>query len=242
LEEIAMRYGSAVVQYQSIVVATLLASATLAAPALAQSTERFDALWSHARLYAGSEDSFIRSVQLSGRFQVDQAYLDSGDEEYSDTNLRRMRLGVKVAFLDNFLLHAEAEYDPQDGDPVYQRLTDTYVAWSPNDALELTVGKHGVAFTLDGMTSSKELLAIDRSNLANNIWFTEEYMPGLSVAGEVEKFSYTVGVFSAGDANRGFGDSNGGEFFLGTIGYDFASRFDAKKAQLNINYVDNERR
>jgi phosphate-selective porin OprO/OprP len=202
-------------------------------------TESFDQLWSRTRLYASS-DTFIRSVQLSGRFQVDQAYVDSGDEEHSETNLRRMRLGVKVAFLDHFRLHAEAEYDPQDGEPVYQRLTDTYVAWSPSDALELTVGKQGAAFTLDGMTSSKDLLTIDRSNLANNIWFTEEYIPGVTIAGELGKLSYNAGLFSSGAIDRGFGDSNGGEFFLGTVGYDFASQLGAKKAQLNFNYVDNE--
>ena len=202
-------------------------------------TESFDRLWSHARLYSAS-DTFIRSVQLSGRFQVDQAYVDSGTEEHSESNLRRMRLGVKVAFLDHFLLHAEAEYDPQDGEPVYQRLTDMYVAWSPSDALKLTVGKHGAAFTLDGMTSSKELLAIDRSNLANNIWFTEEYIPGVSVAGELGKISYNAGLFSSGEIDRGFGDSNGGEFFLGTVGYDFAAQFGSDKAELNVNFVDND--
>ena len=222
-------------------IAALIVLTMIGATANAQSTtERFDALWSRARLYTGDADSFIKSVQLSGRFQVDQAYVDSGDEEHSETNLRRMRLGVKVAFLEHFLLHAEAEYDPQDGEPVYQRLTDTYVAWSPSDAVELTIGKHSAPFTMDGMTSSKNLITIDRSNLANNIWFTEEYVPGVSVAGEIAKFSYNAGIFSSGDIDRGFGDSNGGEFFLGTVGYDFASRFGAEKAQLNVNYVDND--
>jgi phosphate-selective porin OprO/OprP len=238
-----MRYGPQFQRLSAVLTrgASLLIFATLGAAANAQtSTDRFDALWSRARLYTGTADSFIKSVQLSGRLQVDQAYVDSGDEEHSETNLRRMRLGIKVAFLEHFLLHAEAEYDPQDGEPVYQRLTDTYVAWHPNDAVELTIGKQGAGFTMDGMTSSKDLIAIDRSNLANNIWFTEEYVPGVSVAGEVEKFSYNAGVFSSGDINRGFGDSNGGEFFLGTVGYDFASRFGAQKAQLNFNYVDNE--
>jgi phosphate-selective porin OprO/OprP len=90
------------------------------------------------------------------------------------------------------------------------------------------------------MTSSKELIAIDRSNLANNIWFTEEYVPGLSVAGKLDKLSYHVGVYSSGDINRGFGDSNGGEFWLGTVGYDFAERLGVDEALLNVNIVSNE--
>jgi phosphate-selective porin OprO/OprP len=90
------------------------------------------------------------------------------------------------------------------------------------------------------MTSSKELIAVDRSALTNNIWFTEEYIPGITVTGEVGKLSYNTGFFTSGDINRGFGDSNGGEFFLGTVGRDFAESFGAKKAMLNFNYVDNE--
>lgn len=201
---------------------------------------RFDDLWSHAQLYAGRPGSFVDEVTFTGRLQVDQAYVDSGAEDHSETNLRRMRLGFEIGFLEDFTLHAEAEYDPQDGEPVYRRLTDAYFAWSPSEPFELTIGKHGAEFTLDGMTSSEQLLAIDRSNLANNIWYTEEYIPGVSVNGERGNFSYNAGIFSAGDIGRGFGSSDGGEFFLGTAGFDFASRLGARKALARVNYVHNE--
>ena len=204
------------------------------------STETFGDLWSHARLFANaSEDAAIKSVVLSGRVQYDYAYVDSGDEEYSDSDFRRFRFGFKVGFRHDLVFHAEAEYAPSE-DPVYQKLTDTYIAWSPNDAVEVTVGKQGANFTMDGMTSSKELIAIDRSALTNNIWFTEEYVPGITVTGEVGKLRYDAGYFSSGSANRGFGDSDGGEFFLGTVGYDFDERLGANKAELAFNYVDNE--
>jgi phosphate-selective porin OprO/OprP len=207
----------------------------------AQSSEsRYDALWDRAAVYTGESDSLLRSVELSGRFQVDQAYVDSGDESHSETNLRRMRLGAKIQFRDDWLFHAEAEYDPQDGEPVYQRLTDAYVAWSPSDAVELTVGKHGAPFTMDGMTSSKELIAIDRSNLTNNIWFTEEYIPGVSVEGGVGRWRYHAGFYSSGSKNRGFGDSDGGEFMLGTVRYDLAEQLGADEAVLSLNLVDND--
>jgi hypothetical protein len=49
--------------------------------------------------------------------------------------------------------------------------------------LALTFGKQAVNFTMDGSTSSKELIAIDRSNLTNNLWFTEEYLPGVGLSG-----------------------------------------------------------
>ncbi len=220
----------------AIILLTLLATT-----ATAQQTESgYDQFWSLASLYSGREGSSVQSVALSGRLQFDQAILDSGDEDHDEFNLRRLRMGVKVEFLHNFTFQTEAEFDPQDGNPFYRRLTDTYVAWSPNAALELTVGKHGVAFTMDGQTSSKELLAINRSNLTNNIWFTEEYVPGISVSGEKNGLIYNVGYFSSGEKNRGFGQFNGNMFVLATIGHDFADSLGVNEALLRFNFVDNE--
>lgn len=220
----------------AIILLTLFATT-----ATAQQTESgYDQFWSLASLYSGREGSGVQSVALSGRLQFDQAILDSGDEDHDEFNLRRLRMGVKVEFLHNFTFQTEAEFDPQDGNPFYRRLTDTYVAWSPNAALELTVGKHGVAFTMDGQTSSKELLAIDRSNLTNNIWFTEEYVPGISVSGEKNGLIYNVGYFSSGEKNRGFGQFNGNMFVLATIGHDFADSLGVNEALLRFNFVDNE--
>jgi phosphate-selective porin OprO/OprP len=222
---------------RSLLVAALLTSTQ----AIGQEEgSRFDGLWSHADLWSGTSESIVQSVALSGRFQVDQANVDSGHESFSDLNLRRFRFGVKMKFGAGLRLHAEAEVDPNGGDLGYKRLTDAYVAWSPGDALELTVGKHGVGFTMDGQTSSKDLLTIDRSNLTNNIWFVEEYIPGISVNGEKNGFVYDVGVFASGEQNRGFGELNGREFVLVTIGRDFSERLSANEALFRFNYVDND--
>ena len=78
-----------------------------------------------------------------------------------------------------------------------------------SDLFALTVGKQGVPFTMDGSTSSKELLAIDRSNLANNMWFPEEYMPGISSSGGRSNWVYQLGIYSGGSANREFGELTG---------------------------------
>jgi phosphate-selective porin OprO/OprP len=179
-------------------------------------------------------------VALSGRLQYDYAHLESGDEYFSDANLRRLRFGVKAGFLKTFTVHAEADFHPEDGDIGYKKLTDAYVSWNPSNAMKLTVGKHSVGFTMDGQTSSKELLTIDRSNLTNNIWFTEEYIPGISMSGEKSGIVYNLGYFSSGSANRGFGHFDAGKFVLATIGHDFGQKLSAKKALLRLNYVDNE--
>jgi len=222
-------------------VAVLIAGLLAAAGVMAQEDDsRFDRLWSHTSLWSRGADARVQSVVLTGRFQVDQANVDSGDDSFSDLDLRRFRFGVKAKFGAGLRLHAEGEFDPNGGDLGYKRLTDAYVAWSPNAAVEVAVGKQSVAFTMEGQTSSKELLTIDRSNLANNMWFTEEYIPGVSVSGEKSGFVYDVGKFSSGEKNRGFGDHNGGEFLLVTIGRDLSDRFSAADALLRFNYVDNE--
>jgi phosphate-selective porin OprO/OprP len=101
----------------------------------------------------------------------------------------------------------------------------------------LTVGKHAAPFTLDGATSSRELLTIDRSNLANNIWFPQEYLPGVSISGRRAPWTYRAAIFSSGAMNREFGEFSGGTSTLGVVGYDFASALDAEEALLTANYV-----
>jgi phosphate-selective porin OprO and OprP len=142
-----------------------------------------------------------------------------------------------VTLFRTFTLHGEVELNPQERDPFYVRFTDLYVQWSRSGRFAVTAGKHGVPFTMDGSTSSKELLAIDRSNLTNNIWFPQEYIPGVSVSGRLAPWIYRVGVFSAGEANREFGEFNGGVFTLGVLGYDFAQSLGVKEALLAGNYV-----
>jgi phosphate-selective porin OprO/OprP len=90
---------------------------------------------------------------------------------------------------------------------------------------------------MDGGTSSKELLTIDRSNLANNIWFPQEYLPGASVSGRVAPWNYRVGMYSAGEANKEFGTFDGSAAILGVVGYDFAKALAVKEALLSANYV-----
>jgi phosphate-selective porin OprO/OprP len=217
----------------------LMALAALTASA-DEAPNGYDKVWDVAEVYTGSEDDFFQSFALTGRLQLDLAYVESEDDDHGEFNVRRFRLGFKTVFADHFTLHLEGEFNPQEADPLYTRLTDAYLAWSPKSAVKLTAGKHSAGFTLDGMTSSKSLLTIDRSALANNMWFTEEYMPGLSVSGKASRWQYFAGIFSSGGKDPEFGDFKGGEFILLTLGYDFAEALGVDEALLRVNLVDNE--
>jgi phosphate-selective porin OprO/OprP len=139
--------------------------------------------------------------------------------------------------LNTFTIHSEVDLDLQDHDPVYNKLTDAYIKWSPSKAFNLTVGKHGVKFTHDGSTSSTQLISIDRSNIANNFWFPEEYIPGVSVNGEVGNWLYNVGYFTSGEATPEFGEFNAGSFGLVSLGYNLTDVLGVDKAILRADFV-----
>ena len=187
---------------------------------MAQST--YDAIWKFAEWYRNDGNGAVQSVLFSGRFQYEFAAVNADQGKHDEWNVRRMRLGVRSELFDQFTVHVEADFNPQERDPFYKRLTDAYVEWEASDIFALTVGKQGVPFTMDGSTSSKELLTIDRSNLANNMWFPQEYMPGVSVSGGRSNWVYQLGVYSGGSANREFGEFDGSAFGFLSLGYDFS--------------------
>jgi phosphate-selective porin OprO/OprP len=205
--------------------------------AAGERTSPYDNIWKLATLYENKENPIVQTVSFSGRFQHELALVRADEGNLDEWNLRRMRLGPRVTLFRTFTVHAEVELNPQESDPLYVRFTDLYVQWSRTGRLALTVGKQGVPFTMDGSTSSKELLAIDRSNLSNNIWFPQEYIPGVSVSGRLAPWVYRGGVYSAGGANREFGEFDGSVFGLALVGYDFAKSLGAKEALLSGSYV-----
>lgn len=199
----------------------------------------FEDLWNVPTIYRGEDGGALDELRIVGRLHLDNYVVESDVGDASDLVVRRARLGARARLLDNLEAHVETELDLEGG-PLYSRLTDAYLAWRFSDVAQVKVGKHSVKFTLDGATSSNELLTIDRSNVANNFWFTDEYIPGVSVSGRSGAWSYNTGVFSGGRSNSEFGDFDGGYFWLGSLGRDFAQPLGVKKALLRADYVYNE--
>ena len=197
----------------------------------------YDDIWRFAEWHEAQDGPTVQSVLFSGRFQYEYAAVNGDHESHQEWNVRRFRLGVKSTFLNQFTLHTEAAFNPQETDPFYVGLTDFYLEWSRSERMALTFGKQSVGFTMEGSTSSKDLLTIDRGNLTNNLWFSREYMSGVSVSGELSNWIYQVGAYSAGEANREFGRFNGSYFGLLVIGYDFAESLGVGEALLAGNYV-----
>ena len=197
----------------------------------------FDRIWQFAEWYSNDDNPVIQSMTLSGRVQYEYGQVEDRGVTHDEWNLRRTRFGAEWGLFHQFTLHLEAGFNPQERDPLYKRLTDFNLEWSRSRSLAITVGKQGVPFTIDGSTSSKELLTIDRSNLANNMWFPQEYMPGIAVSGEQGSWVYQTGIYSAGEQNREFGNFSAGAFTLVSIGYDLAESLGVDEALLRGNYI-----
>lgn len=200
----------------------------------------YDRIWGLARLYSNPDNRWIQELSVVGRQQVDWYVFEKDKGHADDFVNRRTRIGLKARVFQTVTLHSEVDLNLEGEGEVYTRLTDAYVKWSPDKRANVTVGKHGAKFTLDGGTSSTSLITIDRSNIANNFWFPEEYVPGVSVNGEVGKWSYNAGYFSSGDADSEFGDFSAGSFLLLSGGYDFAAIAGADKGLLRADYVRQE--
>ena len=213
------------------------ASAQTAPPPETEPSQ-YDKVWRNfTEWYSDDANPVVQRVLLSGRFHYDFAVIDSDQGDHDEWNVRRLRIGPRITLLRQLTFHAEVELDPQRHDPLYVRFTDFYLQWARNPRLVLTAGKQSAPFTLDGSTSSREVLTIDRSNLSNNLWFPQEYLPGVSVSGRRAPWVYRAGLYSSGEANREFGEFSGGIVTLGVIGYDFAPVLEVEEALLTGSYA-----
>lgn len=230
-----MTFARCAVTAALIALTSLTASAQTADP---KPPSTYDRVWSKLTdWYNDKSNPVVQRVLFTGRFHHDLALVEADQGDWRESNIRRVRFGTRITMFQNYLVHAEMEVNPQERNPFYMRITDAYVAWQKNPKSVITVGKQSILFTQEGATSSRELLTIDRSNLANNIWFTQEYMPGVSVSGRIAPWNYRAGVYSAGTMNREFGRFDGSVFTMAVLGYDFAKKLGVREAVLTGNYL-----
>jgi phosphate-selective porin OprO/OprP len=198
--------------------------------------ELFEPIWRLTELYRGASGAALESIAFTGRYQLDYANFDADEGHYEAWVVRRFRLGVKANMFESLTFHLEGDFDIQEADPFYKRLTDVSITWSPRDAFEFKVGKQSAMFTLDGATSSKQVLTIDRNNLSN-LWFSEEYLPGATISGSSGKWRYSAGIFSSGSKSPEFGDFDGSGFLITAVGREFSDGHEDRQALLSLHYV-----
>jgi len=201
--------------------------------AVAEERSGFDKVWGYLTFYENKENKVIQKFALAGRAQIDSVWVAPDEQDnFSDINWRRFRFGAELVFLKEWVAHLEADFDlNEDINDWYNKLTDAYISWSPRKDLEIKVLKQSAGFTLDGSTSSKRLLTLERNNLTNNLWFTEEYFTGLLVKGKFRgDWSYQTSIFSS-DGNPEIGVDGASWFTLWSLGYKLGN------TRLRVDYV-----
>jgi phosphate-selective porin OprO/OprP len=211
----------------------LQATAGVAAP-------DYDRVWDHAILYE-NDTGALRELALSGRLHWNAIWIDAEQGSLDDTDRRRFRFGFRSEFSHDWSLRLEADFDLNaPAADWYTRLTDAYIGYTIPRGERLKLLKHSAGFTLDGATSSNRLLTPERSNLTNNLWFTNEYFTGVSLDGNAaDRWSYRFSVFSSAD-DREFSTLDAGYFLLTSVGYDLAPALQLDSASLRVDYVYND--
>ena len=199
----------------------------------------YDRIWDYTALYANEENPAVQDFVLSGRIQADATIFDADAGRYRDVEWRRFRFGFKSLVFRDFLVHAETSLGLNELDfsgpesAYYDGLTDSYVGWYPGEAFRLKVGKQSAPFTLDGATSSTRLITLERSIVADNLWFSQEYFTGVAGFGSKDDWTYRAGVYSA-SSDKEFGHLDSGGFGLISLGRDFEA------ASVRLDYVYND--
>ncbi len=220
---------------QSSVLLFLAAASSVFAAAPTAEPSAYDALWNKAILLKGSKDDAFQELRFIGREQFDYYAFRNGTQTDSGWANRRSRLGLKGQFLQEWSFSAEFDFNLGDPHPLFNKVTDGYVRWSPGPEAAWTLGRQGVRFTLDGSTSSLVLPTIDRSAISNNIGMIEESIPGLSFEGDRGKWFYRAGVFTAGSANAYFGRFDAGTIGFVSTGWHFDEQWGLEKAFVRLD-------
>ena len=204
----------------------------------------FDKIWENVVLYENDENSLMSKFWLTGRLQGEYHSFENEVApaiDHDDYDWRRFRFGFKATLFGDITLHSEADLGLENrGRPLYNDLTDTYISWSTENGMKFKLGKQSAPFTLDGSTSSKKLHTLERSKIAGNIWFGQEYFPGISVSGSKDEIDYFAGFYSNDNKPEFDGAFKHGQFGILSVGKDYAANFDLEKSYLRLDFMFQE--
>ena len=217
----------------SVVTALALSGSALAgdfvseasAPAPSNNGSWCDSLNDFGKFYKNDNAGFIQEMKFFGRFQWQAASVDgedfagaSVDDDF--TEVRRLRIGTQIKFLNDFKLKVNANLEeggPNDHEFGYDGLDEAKLTYSAGDIL----GFEDVAITYE------------RSNIAN--YFYGSYRPtGVTVTGTKGGVIGTFSVFST-DSDDELAQWGEGLAYYGNLQFDAAGG-----GNVNLDLVYND--
>ena len=156
----------------------LLAASLLLGATTVQAEDWKDTLKSMGKLYS-SDDGFVQEVKVFGRLHYQYNYSDgelAGQDFSGDYDeLRRLRAGMSVKFLDGFRVLGRwnaRERGLNDDITFYDSWDELYIDYSKSDVLgfdkaSVGYGRYKLLFGGEEHQSSKRIKTIERSGINN---------------------------------------------------------------------------
>jgi hypothetical protein len=178
------------------------------------------------------EGGFINSVKFAGRVHLNTAYTegDINNVDFDDTylELRRLRIGTKIQFLNDFTLAAAADMNKDSArDDVsfgYDKMHELYLKYSFGNVgsfeeVALAYGLMKNEFTAEGTTSSNQLKTVERSVISNR-YYGGISSTGVKLSGKIGALTSALGVFSTEADSDELSDWNHSQALYGSFGYE----------------------
>ena len=191
-----------------------------------------DTLKNIGSVYKDKENPFIQEVKFFGRAHYQWGQTDGeiggADFDGNGDELRRLRFGTSVKFLNAFKLSARANYENggfRDTSIRYSSFDELNLEYSVGDVAgfeDVTVGygRYKVAFGGEEHESSKKIKTVERSNLNN--FYAPKRATGVKIEAEKNDIDFTLGVFSTEGGREALADWNGGVAYLASMALEVA--------------------
>lgn len=188
------------------------------------------------KFYKNKDAAFIQELKFFGRFQMNFAHIEGDDvngDSFSETydEVRRLRFGSQIKFLDNFKLKGNVNLiddDARDGGGrsfSYQNWDELKLSYSKKDVAGFdkagfTYGRHKVGVGHESHTSSKKLKTVERSALSNKIY--DGRWTGFTLDLEQGNWTGTIGYFGQDETEALGSISQGSAYYLSSA-WDISS-------------------
>ena len=189
-----------------------------------------DTLKNIGTVYKDKENPFIQEVKFFGRAHQQWGHTDgeTGGTDFHEEGdeLRRLRFGTSVKFLNGFQLKARANFENggfRSTSIRYSGFDELNLEYDIGDVAgfeDVTVGygRYKIAFGGEEHESSKKIKTVERS-LINN-FYAPDRVTGVLIEAERSDIDFTLGVFTVDGDPETFGHWNGGIAYYGSLAFE----------------------
>jgi len=189
-----------------------------------------DTLKNIGTVYKDKSNPFIQEIKFFGRAHQQWGHTDGevGGVDFHEEGdeLRRLRFGTSVKFLNGFQLKARANFENggfRDTSIRYSGFDELNLEYKIGDVAgfeDVTIGygRYKVAFGGEEHTSSKKIKTVERS-LINN-YYAPDRSTGVMIEAERNNIDFTLGIFTVDGDPETLGHWNGGIAYYGSMAFE----------------------